>query len=71
MVFVPGTNFSTGACLPLATALAGQFRVVLADIPGQPGLISGERIPAAGRLAWYGRWLTELATTLGRSWSTG
>ncbi|TKG72942.1 alpha/beta fold hydrolase [Prauserella endophytica] len=60
VLLVPGTNFGAAAYLPLATALAAHCRVVVADLPGQPGLSSGERIPRAGRLDWYGRWLTAL-----------
>ncbi|WP_205215209.1 alpha/beta fold hydrolase [Amycolatopsis albispora] len=60
VVVLPGTNFSAGAYLPLAAELASRCRVVVADLPGQPGLSSGDRMPAAGRLAWYGRWLTDV-----------
>ncbi|PXY36104.1 alpha/beta fold hydrolase [Prauserella flavalba] len=60
VLLVPGTNFGAAAYLPLATALARRCRVLVADLPGQPGLSCGERIPRAGRLGWYGRWLTEL-----------
>ncbi|MDA3628279.1 alpha/beta hydrolase [Saccharopolyspora sp. WRP15-2] len=59
-LFVPGTNFSAASCLPLATALAERCRVVLVDVPGQPGLSSGRRIPAPQRQSWYGRWLAEV-----------
>ncbi|MEV0704241.1 alpha/beta hydrolase [Saccharopolyspora sp. NPDC050389] len=62
VVFVPGTNFNAASCLPLATALAARSRMVLPDVPGQPGLSSAERAPAGRRLAWYGRWLTDLIT---------
>ncbi|MEU0990749.1 alpha/beta hydrolase [Streptomyces sp. NPDC005953] len=61
VVFVPGTNFNAAASLPLATALiAAGHRVILPDVPGQPGLSSGERGLAAGRLSWYGTWLNEV-----------
>ncbi|WP_069815740.1 alpha/beta fold hydrolase [Streptomyces sp. TP-A0874] len=61
VVFVPGTNFNAAASLPLATALvAAGHRVVLLDVPGQPGLSSGERAPSGGRLPWYGAWLSEV-----------
>lgn len=60
VLVVPGTNFGAAAYLPLAAALAPRYRVIVADLPGQPGLSSGERVPAAGRMDWYGRWLTEL-----------
>ncbi|MFD9434228.1 alpha/beta fold hydrolase [Streptomyces sp. NPDC060002] len=61
VVFVPGTNFNAAASLPLATALvAAGYRVVLVDVPGQPGLSSGERGLSGGRLSWYGGWLGEV-----------
>ncbi|MGW1143971.1 alpha/beta fold hydrolase [Streptomyces sp. NPDC002454] len=61
VVFVPGTNLNAAASLPLATALvAAGHRVLLVDVPGQPGLSSGERAPSRGRLAWYGAWLDEV-----------
>ncbi|MFB7630244.1 alpha/beta fold hydrolase [Streptomyces sp. NPDC056149] len=60
VVCVPGTNFCAAACLPLATALVSAgHRVILLDVPGQPGLSTGERGLAGGRLAWYGAWLDE------------
>ncbi|MFI1013130.1 alpha/beta fold hydrolase [Streptomyces sp. NPDC020965] len=61
VVFVPGTNFNAAASLPVASALvAAGHRVILPDVPGQPGLSSGERGLAGGRLSWYGRWLGEV-----------
>ncbi|MGW2631487.1 alpha/beta fold hydrolase [Streptomyces chattanoogensis] len=61
VVFVPGTNFNAAASLPLATALvASGHRVLLVDVPGQPGLSSGERDVSGGRLSWYGAWLSEV-----------
>ncbi|MEU6975462.1 alpha/beta hydrolase [Streptomyces sp. NPDC046371] len=60
VVVVPGTNFNAATVLPLATALARRYRTVLADVPGQPGLSSGERGLAQGRLGWYGTWLCEV-----------
>ncbi|MFI9297082.1 alpha/beta fold hydrolase [Streptomyces gardneri] len=62
VVVVPGTNFTAAACLPLATALAARYRTVLVDVPGQPGLSSGERGLAEGRLDWYGAWLSDVIT---------
>ncbi|WP_308405171.1 alpha/beta fold hydrolase [Streptomyces sp. B93] len=60
-MFVPGTNFNAATSLPLATALvAAGYRVLLVDVPGQPGLSSGERAPSGGRLSWYGAWLGEV-----------
>ncbi|HEY9369419.1 alpha/beta hydrolase [Streptomyces sp.] len=61
VVFVPGTNFNAAASLPLATALvAAGYRVLLVDVPGQPGLSSGECGLSGGQLSWYGRWLSEV-----------
>jgi pimeloyl-ACP methyl ester carboxylesterase len=61
VVFVSGTNFSAAVSLPLASALvAAGHRVVLPDVPGQPGLSSGSRDLAGGRLSWYGAWLDEV-----------
>ncbi|MFF3837763.1 alpha/beta fold hydrolase [Streptomyces sp. NPDC001930] len=60
VVVVPGTNFNAAACLPLATALATRYRTVVVDVPGQPGLSSGERGLAEGRLDWYGSWLSDV-----------
>ncbi|MFD5393292.1 alpha/beta fold hydrolase [Streptomyces sp. NPDC127097] len=61
VVFVPGTNFNAATSLPLATALvAAGHRVLLVDVPGQPGLSSGERSLSGGRLSWYGAWLSEV-----------
>lgn len=65
VVFVPGTNFNAAASLPLATALvAAGHRVLLVDVPGQPGLSSGERGLSGGRLPWYGAWLGEVVEKL-------
>ncbi|MCX4803303.1 alpha/beta hydrolase [Streptomyces sp. NBC_01214] len=61
VVFVPGTNFSAAASLPLATALtAAGHRLVMADVPGQPGLSSEKRTISGVRLPWYGAWLSEV-----------
>ncbi|MFG2231540.1 alpha/beta fold hydrolase [Streptomyces sp. NPDC048723] len=61
VVFVPGTNFNAAASLPLATALvAAGHRLVLPDVPGQPGLSSEERGISGGRLSWSGTWLSEV-----------
>ncbi|MFF0152460.1 alpha/beta fold hydrolase [Micromonospora sp. NPDC005203] len=60
VVFVAGDRFSAAAYLPLLTALAQRYRVVAADVPGQPGLSSGESGVAGGRLTWYGSWLGEV-----------
>ncbi|MFJ6485044.1 alpha/beta fold hydrolase [Streptomyces sp. NPDC091682] len=64
VVFVPGTNFNAAASLPLATALtAAGHRLVMADVPGQPGLSSEKRtVPGVG-LSSYGTWLSEVLET--------
>ncbi|KOT77285.1 alpha/beta hydrolase [Streptomyces rimosus subsp. pseudoverticillatus] len=65
VVFVPGTNFNAAASLPLATALVtAGHRVLLVDVPGQPGLSSDERGLSGGRLFWYGAWLSEVIEKL-------
>lgn len=57
-VFVAGTNFNAATSLPIATALVTTgYRVVLPDVPGQPGLSSDERELSGGRSSWYGTWL--------------
>lgn len=61
IVYVPGTNFNAAASLPLASALvAAGHRIVLPDVPGQPGLSSGQRGLSSGRVSWYGTWLSDL-----------
>jgi pimeloyl-ACP methyl ester carboxylesterase len=66
VVFVAGDRFSTAACLPLLTVLARRYRIIAADVPGQPGLSSDVAPHADGRLTGYGSWLdrvVEGATT--------
>ncbi|MFB6836252.1 alpha/beta fold hydrolase [Streptomyces sp. NPDC056361] len=66
VVLVPGTDFNAAASLPLADALlAAGHRVVLLDVPGQPGLSSDERSLANGKLSWYGTWLDEVVNQVG------
>ncbi|SDD79792.1 alpha/beta fold hydrolase [Glycomyces harbinensis] len=64
VVFVPGTNFNAAAGLTLARALARRWGVVLVDLPGQPGLSSGER-PHAAHRGWYGSKLAEVLEVTG------
>ncbi|MFD8410496.1 alpha/beta fold hydrolase [Streptomyces sp. NPDC059650] len=72
VVHVPGTNFNAAVSLPLAEALcAAGHRVVLPDVPGQPGLSSGVRGPGSGRLSWYGEWLGEVLDTVGGAGGEG
>lgn len=58
VVLLPGTNMNAALCLPVAEAIARERRVVVLDLPGQPGL-SADRRPRAKRSSWYGKWLTE------------
>ncbi|MEX5303317.1 alpha/beta fold hydrolase [Kocuria sabuli] len=60
VVYLPGTNFNAASSLPLAEVMAGRYRVVLVDVPGQPGLSDGHRDAATGSKQWCGRWLDEL-----------
>ncbi|MFJ2598726.1 alpha/beta fold hydrolase [Streptomyces erythrochromogenes] len=61
VVFVAGTNFNASASLPLATALVeAEHRLVMPDVPGQPGLSDEARGRSGGRLSWYGAWLSEV-----------
>lgn len=59
VVLLPGTNMNAALCLPVAEAIARERRVVVLDLPGQPGL-SADRRPRAKRSSWYGTWLTEV-----------
>ncbi|CAM5710474.1 hypothetical protein SVIOM74S_00519 [Streptomyces violarus] len=72
VVLLPGTNMNAALCLAAAEGLAREHRVVILDLPGQPGLSSGHR-PRAGRTAWYGRWLSEILALVvrGRPWWWG
>jgi pimeloyl-ACP methyl ester carboxylesterase len=63
VLFVPGTALNAATSLSLVTALAGAHRVVVADVPGQPGLSAGMR-PRGNRLSAYGRWVDEIVAHL-------
>lgn len=60
VVYLPGTNFNTASSLPLAEAMAGRYRVILVDVPGQPGLSDGHRDPSIRSNEWYGLWVHEV-----------
>lgn len=64
VVVVPGTNMCAAVCLDLLDALAGSWRTVVADVPGQPGT-SADRRPRRGRMDWYARWLTDVLDHVG------
>ncbi|MFI0817184.1 alpha/beta fold hydrolase [Streptomyces sp. NPDC021098] len=59
VVVVPGTNFNAATSLPLVTALAARWPICVVDVPGQPGLSTGDR-PGRHRLPRYGQWLQEV-----------
>ncbi|MGW6578081.1 alpha/beta fold hydrolase [Streptomyces globisporus] len=61
VVLLPGTNMNAALCLPLVEAMARERRVIILDLPGQPGLSVGRR-PHVRRMAWYGNWLSEALT---------
>ncbi|WP_223834503.1 alpha/beta fold hydrolase [Streptomyces venezuelae] len=58
IVLIPGTNMTAAVSLGFAEALSRVAPLIVLDVPGQPGLSSGER-PRRNRMDWYGRWLTE------------
>lgn len=60
VVYLPGTNFNAASSLPLAEVVARRYRVMLVDVPGQPGLSDGHRDAATGSIQWCGRWLDEV-----------
>jgi pimeloyl-ACP methyl ester carboxylesterase len=64
VVFVPGTNFNAATSLTVARSLARHWGTTLIDLPGQPGLSSGER-PHAAHRAWYGHMLAETLDAFG------
>jgi len=59
VLYVPGTTLNAATSLTLVTTLAAAHRVVVADVPGQPGLSVGVR-PTGNRLVAYGRWADEI-----------
>jgi pimeloyl-ACP methyl ester carboxylesterase len=70
VVYVPGTNFNAAASLTLAAALADRRPTAIVDLPGQPGLSSGER-PRAAHRDWYGRKLAEALAASGIDGAVG
>jgi pimeloyl-ACP methyl ester carboxylesterase len=60
VLLLPGTNFCAATLLEVADALVPDYQVIMADLPGQPGLSAAHR-PRRRRLAAYGRWAGEVA----------
>ncbi|KGN42231.1 alpha/beta fold hydrolase [Knoellia aerolata] len=57
-LYLPGTNVNAAVSTTVLTELSGRFRVVCADLPGQPGLSAAGRPP--DEVAGYGRWTGEV-----------
>jgi pimeloyl-ACP methyl ester carboxylesterase len=55
VLLLAGTNFCAATLLEVADALLPDRKVIMADLPGQPGLSAPER-PGPGRPAAYGLW---------------
>ncbi|MDJ0466646.1 alpha/beta fold hydrolase [Streptomyces sp. H27-C3] len=58
VVLLPGTNMNAAMSLAVISALSADWHTVVLDVPGQPGLSSGDR-PCRARMAWYGNWLNQ------------
>lgn len=58
--FLPGTNFCAATSTVVLEALATQFRIYAADLPGQPGLSAEER--PRDEVSGYAAWLGDLVT---------
>ncbi|MGP3920106.1 alpha/beta fold hydrolase [Nonomuraea sp. 10N515B] len=59
VLLLPGTNFCAATLLEVADALLPDHQVIMADLPGQPGLSAPQR-PGKERLAAYGHWVAEV-----------
>jgi pimeloyl-ACP methyl ester carboxylesterase len=63
VLYLPGTNSTGATSRAVVTALAQTYRVVVADLPGQPGLSAGER-SGGDRMRAYGAWVDGLVAHL-------
>nr|WP_255426337.1 alpha/beta hydrolase [Pseudonocardia sp. C8] len=63
---MPGTNFGAATSLPLISRLAASFRVTAVDLPGQPGLSAGTRVPDDA-VSRNRRWLGEVLDAVGHA----
>jgi pimeloyl-ACP methyl ester carboxylesterase len=70
VLYLPGTNFNAATSLALASELARSVRVVLADLPGQPGLSTGRR-PSGDRVGAYGEWAGDVLDWVQKSVPAG
>lgn len=64
LVWLPGTNLNAATSIPLIRALAGSFRVTVADLPGQPGLSTAER-PETDLVDRYQAWVDQVLASVG------
>jgi pimeloyl-ACP methyl ester carboxylesterase len=64
VVLLPGTNFGVATSIPLVGALATRCRVTVVDVPGQPGLSSGDR-PDGDLVGRFGGWLDGILAEIG------
>lgn len=61
VVIIPGTNMNSATYLHLISRFtAAGHRVLSVDVPGQPGLSTGQRPRRRGRLEHYGHWLDDV-----------
>jgi pimeloyl-ACP methyl ester carboxylesterase len=63
VVSIAGDRFNGATNLPLLSVLARRFRVVAADVPGQPGL-SADHPGGEPSLDWYTAWLDDVVAGL-------
>lgn len=70
VLYLPGTNFNAATSLSIAGELAARVHLVVADLPGQPGLSAGDR-PGGDRFAAYGAWAGEVVEHVHQSVGTG
>src|SRR4051812_39596705 len=57
-LYLPGTNFNASSSTVVLGALAAQFRVYAADLPGQPGLSARQR--PDDEFAGYAEWVADI-----------
>ena len=63
VLVLPGTNFNAATSLPWLTALTGDRRLLVADLPGQPGLSADTR--PADETHGYAAWLDDVLSWAG------
>ena len=63
VLVLPGTSFNAATSLPWTGDLARTYRLLVADLPGQPGLSAATR--PREEVSGYATWLGELVTWAG------